>query len=347
VRLDEPSWWYAQDPSRLATFLQPLGMLYSRAAETRYFRATPYRSRLPIICIGNFTAGGTGKTPLAIYLCDRLKAAGHEPAALTRGYGGRLAGPYWVNATTDVARDVGDEALLLAKAAPTLVARDRRLGARAIEIGPHPVTVVVMDDGLQNPALVKDLTIAVVDGARGLGNGLVMPAGPLRAALEFQLELTDAVIVNENAAAADAAGSVTEWLRRRFAGPVLRAGVVAAEATDWLKAARVVAWAGIGAPQRFFATLRSLGADVVEAVTFRDHQSLGEDDARRLIELARRHSATLVTTGKDMARLAGAEGLCRQLAQSTRVLPVRLALADADAERLMSLVASALKAQRG
>jgi tetraacyldisaccharide 4'-kinase len=322
-------------------------MLYSRAAETRYFRATPYRSRLPIICIGNFTAGGTGKTPLAIYLCDRLKAAGHEPAALTRGYGGRLAGPYWVNATTDVARDVGDEALLLAKAAPTLVARDRRLGARAIEIGPHPVTVVVMDDGLQNPALVKDLTIAVVDGARGLGNGLVMPAGPLRAALEFQLELTDAVIVNENAAAADAAGSVTEWLRRRFAGPVLRAGVVAAEATDWLKAARVVAWAGIGAPQRFFATLRSLGADVVEAVTFRDHQSLGEDDARRLIELARRHSATLVTTEKDMARLAGAEGLCRQLAQSTRVLPVRLALADADAERLMSLVASALKAQRG
>jgi len=259
VRLDEPSWWYAQDPSRLATFLQPLGMLYSRAAEARYFRATPYRCRLPIICIGNFTAGGTGKTPLAIYLCDCLKAAGHEPATLTRGYGGRLAGPYWVNATTDVARDVGDEALLLAKAVPTLVARDRRLGARAIEIGPHPVTVVVMDDGLQNPALVKDLTIAVVDGARGLGNGLVMPAGPLRAALEFQLELTDAVIVNENAAAADAAGSVTEWLRRRFAGPVLRAGVVPAEAVDWLRAARVVAWAGIGAPQRFFATLRSLG----------------------------------------------------------------------------------------
>jgi tetraacyldisaccharide 4'-kinase len=347
VRLDEPSWWYAQAPSRIATLLQPLGALYGRAAAARYFRATPYRSRLPIICIGNFTAGGTGKTPLAIYLCEALKSAGHEPAALTRGYGGRLSGPYWVNATTDVARDVGDEALLLARAAPTLVARDRRLGARAIEIGPHPVTVVVMDDGLQNPALAKDLTIAVVDGGRGLGNGLVTPAGPLRAALEFQLELTDAIIVNEIAAAADTAGSVTDWLRHRFVGPVLRASVVPVEATDWLKAARVVAWAGIGAPQRFFATLRGLGADVVEAIAFRDHQQLGGDDARRLLDLARRHSATLVTTQKDMARLAGDGGLCSELRAASRVLPVRLTLADADAERLMSLVATALKSRRG
>jgi tetraacyldisaccharide 4'-kinase len=346
VRLDEPSWWYARAPSRIATILQPLGALYGWAAAARYFRATSYRSRLPIVCIGNFTAGGTGKTPLAIHLCERLKAAGHEPAALTRGYGGRLTGPYWVNANSDVARDVGDEALLLAKAAPTLVARDRRLGARAIEIGPHPVTVIVMDDGLQNPALTKDLTIAVVDGGRGLGNGLAMPAGPLRAALDFQLELTDAIVVNENAAAADAAGTVTDWLRHRFAGPVLRASVVPAEATDWLKAARVVAWAGIGAPQRFFATLQALGADVVEAVPFRDHQPLGEDDARRLLDLARRHSATLITTEKDMARLAGAHGACGELQRAARLLPVRLTLAEADAERLMSLVATALQTQR-
>jgi len=321
--------------------------MYGRAAAAHYFRATPYRSRLPVICIGNFTAGGTGKTPLTIYLCECLRAAGHEPAALTRGYGGRLSGPYWVNATTDVARDVGDEALLLARAAPTLVARDRRLGARAIEIGPHSATVIVMDDGLQNPALVKDLAIAVVDGGRGLGNGLVMPAGPLRAPLEFQLELTDAIIVNENAAAPVGAGSVTEWLRHRFAGPVLRAGVAPAEATDWLNAARIVAWAGIGAPQRFFSILQALGADVAEAVVFRDHQGLGEDDARRLLDLARLHSAALVTTEKDMARLAGARGLCGELRGATRVLPVRLALAEADAERLMSLVASALQAPRG
>jgi tetraacyldisaccharide 4'-kinase len=348
VRLDEPSWWYAPAPGRLAMLLQPLGALYGRVAEARYFRAKPYRSRLPVICIGNFTAGGTGKTPLAIHLCERLKSVGHEPAVLTRGYGGRLPGPYWVNAASDVARDVGDEALLLARAAPTLVARDRRLGARAIEVGPHAATAIVMDDGLQNPGLTKDLAIAVVDGARGIGNGLVAPAGPLRARLEFQLELTDAVVVNEGTAAAEGgAVAVTDWLRHRFAGPVLRAGVVPAEPADWLKAARVIAWAGIGAPQRFFATLRSLGAEVVETMAFRDHQLLGEDDARRLLDLARRHSATLVTTQKDMARLAGACGLPSELAAATRVLPVRLSLPAADAERLMSLIATALQTLRG
>ena len=162
---------------------------------------TPYRSRLPVICVGNFTAGGTGKTPLAIHLCERLKAAGHEPVALTRGYGGRLSGPYWVNANTDVARDVGDEALLLAaprRRSSPATAGSARAPSRS---GRIPCTVIVMDDGLQNPALAKDLTIAVVDGGRGLGNGLVMPAGPLRAPLEFQLELTDAIVVNESAAA--------------------------------------------------------------------------------------------------------------------------------------------------
>ena len=214
MRLDEPPWWYRDPPSGIATVLRPLAALYGWAAAARYWRATPYRSRLPVICVGNFTAGGTGKTPLVIHLCERLKAAGHEPVALTRGYGGRLSGPYWVNAKSDVARDVGDEALLLARAAPTLVARDRRAGAHAIETGPHPVTVIVMDDGLQNPGLAKDLTIAVVDGGRGFGNGLTMPAGPLRAPLAVP-------------AGADRCHRrqrrrrgrpVAEWLRHRFAG---------------------------------------------------------------------------------------------------------------------------------
>lgn len=347
MHLDEPSWWYQPTPSRIATLLQPLGALYGLAAAQRYHRARPYRSRLPVICVGNFTAGGTGKTPLAIHLCERLKAAGYEPAALTRAYGGRLSGPYWVNPRSDVAGDVGDEALLLARAAPTLIARDRRIGARAIEVGPHPVTVVVMDDGLQNPALVKDLTVAVIDGSRGLGNGLVMPAGPLRAALEFQLELTDAIVVNEGVAEASAGNPVTDWLRHRFAGPVLRAGVAPAGSTEWVQAARVVAWAGIGAPQRFFATVRTLGANVVETVTFRDHQWLGEDDARGLLDLARRHAATLVTTEKDAARLAGAHGLCGELRAASRAVAVRLTFPEADAERLASLVASALQSQRG
>lgn len=342
MRLDEPAWWYRQTPNGIATLLQPFAAVYGRIAAAHYFRATPYRSRLPVVCVGNFTAGGTGKTPLAIHLCQRLKAAGHEPVALTRGHGGRLPGPYWVNAKSDVARDVGDEALLLAEAAPTLVARDRRAGADAIESGPHPVTVIVMDDGLQNPWLAKDLTIAVVDGGRGLGNGLPIPAGPLRAPLAFQLELTDAIIVNGGGADAP----VAEWLRRRFAGPVLRASVVPAESTDWLKGTRIVAWAGIGAPGRFFAMLRSLGADVAETRAFRDHHWLSEADAGRLLELAQRHSATLVTTAKDMARLSGATGLAARLAAASRVLHVKQLLAGPDAERLMSLVDTALRASR-
>jgi tetraacyldisaccharide 4'-kinase len=261
---------------------------------------------------------------------------------LTRGYGGRLSGPYWVNAASDVARDVGDEALLLAEATPTLVARDRRAGARAIESGPNPVTVIVMDDGLQNPGLAKDLTIAVVDGGRALGNGLVMPAGPLRAPLAFQLELTDAIIVNGGPAEA----AVAEWLRRRFAGPVLRASLVPAESTDWLKGTRIVAWAGIGAPERFFAMLVTLGADVAEKRAFRDHQWLSEADAGQLLELAQARTAALVTTAKDMARLEGEAGLLARLGAASRVLHVKPSLAEPDAERLMSLVDTVLRSRQ-
>jgi tetraacyldisaccharide 4'-kinase len=341
VRLDEPSWWYRDPPDGIAAVFEPLGSLYGWAVAKRYHRAAPYRSRLPVICVGNFTAGGTGKTPLVIHLCETLKAAGHEPVALTRGYGGRLAGPYWVNARSDVARDVGDEALLLARAAPTSVARDRQAGARAIESGPNPVTVIVMDDGMLNPGLAKDFTIAVVDGGRGLGNGLVMPAGPLRARLDFQLDLTDAIVVN--GAGPDDASPVAERLRHRFAGPVLRASVAPTASVEWLRGASVVAWAGIGSPARFFAMLERFGAKVVARQVFRDHQWLSERDAGGLLGLARQHAATLVTTEKDIARLTGAAGLAAELATASRSVPVKLALTAEDAERLHALVDAALQ----
>jgi tetraacyldisaccharide 4'-kinase len=292
-----------------------------------------------VICVGNFTAGGTGKTPLVLHLCARLRGAGRHPIALTRGYGGRHAGPHWVR-DGDTAEDVGDEPLLLSRAAPTLVARDRGAGARAIEAMPdHSGRVILMDDGLQNPALAKDLSIVTVDGGRGLGNGLVMPAGPLRAPLDFQLGLADAIVVN------GAAGDrVAEWLRHRFDGPVLRASTASAGDTDWLRGARVIAWAGIASPQRFFAMLESLGADVAGRVTFRDHQRLTETEAERLLALSRSLSARLVSTEKDMARLKGAAAKRGELAAATRALPIALHFAEADAERLDALVAGALKA---
>ena len=326
MRLDEPSWWYREAPAGMAaSLLSPVGTIYGSVARILYERSTPYRSRLPVVCIGNFTAGGTGKTPLAIYICNHLKQAGHEPVALTRGYGGSLEGPYWVNAGTDQARDVGDEALLLARVAPTQLARDRQQGARAIETGPHPATVIVMDDGLQNPRLAKDLSIALVDGVRGIGNGMVIPAGPLRAPLDFQLELTDAVVVNEPVPGAG--DRIADWLRTHFNGPVLRAATVPAEDAGWLKGLRVIAWAGIGSPQRFFATLTHLGAEVVEAVAFRDHQSVQEADAERLLAQAEWHDATLVTTEKDHARMRGdgrpAGAARRSLARAARQTRIR------------------------
>jgi len=347
VRIDEPAWWYGAAPSGMAGVmpgcLAPVAALYGWAARTRYARATPYRSHLPVICVGNLTAGGTGKTPLTLHLCERLQAGGLRPAVLTRGYGGRLAGPHWV-AAGDGAEAVGDEALLLARAAPTLVARDRAAGARVIEAGGTAADVIVMDDGLQNPQLAKDLTLAVVDGTRGLGNGRVMPAGPLRAPLEFQLALVNAMVLNTLGTGAGAA--TPEGLRQSFHGPVLHCATVVAGDAGWLSGCRVVAWAGIGAPQRFFAMLRTLGAELAEAVAYGDHYRLGASDARHLLALARQRGATLVSTAKDMARLQGTSGILADLRAATKVLPIKLDFAAADAERLAALVADALKPLR-
>jgi tetraacyldisaccharide 4'-kinase len=351
LRLDEPTWWYGAGPSLAAAALMPLAALYGWAARSRFVRAQPYRSRLPVICVGNLTAGGTGKTPLTLYLCGRLKAQGLEPAVLTRGYGGAEAGPHWV-AEGDGAHAVGDEAMLLARAAPTMVARDRAAGAKAIEgamgTGATRVDVIVMDDGLQNPQLTKDLRLAVVDGRRGLGNGRVMPAGPLRAPLAFQLGLVDALIVNTPAAGdgrvSDAA-ALAEGLQRHFAGPILHCATVVAGDASWLEGQRVVAWAGIGAPHRFFSQLRMLGAEAVETVPFGDHERLAEADAHRLLGLAARHNATLVSTAKDLARLTGAAGSLAELAAATRVLPIALAFADADAARLAGLIKASIEAR--
>jgi tetraacyldisaccharide 4'-kinase len=339
--LDEPAWWYRDRAGVIAACLAPLAALYGRVAEARYARVTPYRSRLPVLCVGNLTAGGTGKTPLVLHLCRHLAAAGLSPAVLTRGYGGRLAGPHWVGGG-DSAGDVGDEALLLARSAPVLVCSDRGAGARAIEA--TTADVIVMDDGLQNPQLAKDLALAVVDGSRGLGNGHVLPAGPLRAPLGFQLALVDALVVNAADVAAGAATAVS--LRQRFDGPILRCTTQAAGDAAWLKGQRVVAWAGIGAPQRFFAMLRGLGAAVAAAVAFRDHQVPGTADARRLLALARAHGALLISTEKDMARLTGASGVLADLAAATRPLPIELVFAEPDAGRLAALVDRAVKGGR-
>lgn len=337
MRLDEPAWWYDANHSVAQRLLHPIGAVWGAIAKRSYEKATAYRSRLPVVCIGNFTAGGTGKTPLAVQVAGELQHLGRKVVFLTRGYGGRVAGPYWVEAF-DKAADVGDEPLLLARQAPTLVSRDRAAGAKVIEGGDRPADVIIMDDGLQNPLLVKDVSLAVVDGRRGLGNGRVIPAGPLRAPLDFQFGLADAIVVNVPQDAEADPAPTADWLRQRFPGPVLSASVQPTESVAWLENADVVAFAGTGAPQRFFDLLRRFGANVVHAVPFPDHHPFSETDAQRLLGLASATSATLVTTEKDWVRMDASGGQSGRLKAMSRVIPIAMVFGERDAERLKTLL---------
>ena len=334
----EPDWWYGQEQTVIARMLRPLGALYGAASEYRIRRGTPHKSAVPVICIGNFTAGGTGKTPLTLLLAEMLLARGAEPVALSRGYGGRVREPHWVDPAHDQAGRVGDEPLLLARAMPTLVARDRHQGALAIAARATARTIILMDDGMQNSALAKDLVIAVVDGRRGFGNGWVIPAGPLRATLAFQMTLADAILVN-GAPAANASGEpIFERLAREFPGPVLAATVAAQGDATWLAEKPLAAFAGIGAPERFFDLVESLGGRIAIRRAFPDHHVFTAADAEALLAAATATGARLVTTEKDLARLAGQPGVLGDLASQTTVLAITLALPSGDRTRLQSLL---------
>lgn len=308
-----PRFWYAppQAPPPAARLLAPLGWL-TGALAARRARQAGARAAVPVICIGNLTVGGTGKTPAAIALVERLTARGRRVVVLTRGHGGRLTGPVQVDPARHSAAEVGDEPLLLAGFAPTVVARDRAAGARlATTLGAE---VIVMDDGFQNPALAKDLSILVVDAETGWGNGRCLPAGPLRERPRDGLRRAHQVLLIGPPAA-------------RAAMPALDLPTSAAEIRplvtgfDW-KGARVVAFAGIGRPAKFFATLQELGATLVRAEALDDHQPLTEPLLRRLEAEALQQDALLVTTEKDATRLPEA------FRPRVLTLPVRLDLAD-------------------
>ena len=291
-------------------------------------RPATYTSTVPVICIGNFTAGGTGKTPFVRVVVAMLRELGHTPVVLSRGYGGSELGPHWVDNAHDTAARAGDEPLLLAATVPVMVARDRVAGARAIEAAsaPHPLaSVIVMDDGLQNPALAKTLTIAVIDATRGVGNGHCIPAGPLRAPLELQLGHADALLFNRGDRGQEPSPLAAQ-LAAQFKGPVLSAVIAPAQGLDWLKGQKVIAFAGIGVPERFFATLKAAGATVCNAQAFADHHAYTADDAQRLLSLAKAENATLVTTEKDHVRLNGSGGALAELAAASRILPIELRL---------------------
>lgn len=290
-----PDFWDRSDVlSRLTRgLLSPLSTLYGESVRSKAERARPHRVRVPVICVGNISAGGTGKTPIAIAIADAIIARGRNPFFLTRGYGGKLKGPVVVSRSHNT-HDVGDEPLLLSRKAATVVARDRAAGAElAAERG---ADVIIMDDGHQNFALAKDLSLVVVDGARGFGNGLVLPAGPLREPIAQGLARADAVIVSGDG----------NPLLPAFKGLLLRALIGPAATESW-RGQRVIAFAGIGRPEKFFASLSGLGAEIIETARFADHHFYTAKELAALKAKARTAKARLVTTEKDFVRLSEAE----------------------------------------
>jgi tetraacyldisaccharide 4'-kinase len=273
----------------LEALLAPIAFVYERVAAARVRRVRPAIVSRPVICVGNVSLGGVGKTPVARALARRFRDAGVDAHVVSRGYGGAQSGPLRVDPAVHTARDVGDEPLLHAADGPAWIARDRVAGARAaIGAGAH---AIILDDGFQNPALAKDLSILVFDAAAGIGNGRVFPSGPLREPLGAALARCDLAIVM-------GAGE-TPWLEG-FAGPVVRARLTPVNAPP---AGKLVAFAGIGAPEKFFATLRAAGAQVDEEAPFPDHHVFTTADQKFLDRLASERDARLITTEKDFARL--------------------------------------------
>ncbi|MEA2937827.1 MAG: tetraacyldisaccharide 4-kinase [Alphaproteobacteria bacterium] len=316
---EPPFWWRAAGLE--ATLLAPAAAIYGAVAASRLAHSGR-RAGVPVVCIGNPTVGGAGKTPTALAVARMLRTAGERPVLLSRGYGGRLAGPLQVDPGRHRAADVGDEPLLLARATPTIVARDRVKGARAaVGVG---ASVIVMDDGFQNPSLAKDFSVLVIDGRRGVGNRRVIPAGPLRAPLVAQFARAQAVIVV--GAASGSAHVLAAAAQRRI--PVFHASLHPdAPALAALGAVRVLAFAGIGEPEKLFATLRQAGIAVAATSSFADHHRYTAAEAKTLCERAARENLTLVTTEKDLVRLQG-DTATVELAARAQALPVALVLED-------------------
>lgn len=292
----EPAFWY-RPPSWISRLLTPFGAIYGAITAQRMAR-TGVRAGIPVLCIGNYHVGGAGKTPTTLALAKLLRARGEQPFVVSRGYGGALSGPVRVDVIGHTAADVGDEPLMMAAQVPVVVSRDRVAGAELARA--QGATVVLLDDGFQNPALIKDASLIVIDASRGIGNGCVFPAGPLRAPLPPQIARTDALVL---IGAGDAADGIASSVAASGAA-VLRARLVPDSASvAQLRGQRVLAFAGIGDPARFFATLRASGVDVIEEESFADHHPFMPEEIERLVSTASAKSLMLVTTEKDMARI--------------------------------------------
>ncbi len=290
-------WWNPPDrPGWQARALAPAAALWRWLSSRRRRQARPWAAPVPVVVVGNLVAGGAGKTPLVAALAMRLAGEDRAVHVVSRGYGGRLAGPHRVDPARDSHAEVGDEALILAALAPVWVAKDRAAGVRAA--AGAGAGLILMDDGFQNPRLAPDAAILVVDAGQGFGNGRLIPAGPLREPVPEGLARADRLVLVGPPAERQAA--VARWPALAGAVP---ARLMPVETGMSLAGQPVVAFAGIGRPEKFFEMLRGMGAALVEAVPFADHCDYAPPVLRRLVRTARAANAMLVTTEKDAARL--------------------------------------------
>lgn len=331
-----PEFWKAEADGRdaalaLRALLTPVSWIYAAVAAHRLRTAVSRHAEAPVICIGNLTVGGAGKTPISRAIRAKLGPHAHT---LSRGYGGRAIGPLRVTPDMEAA-EVGDEPLLHARDGAAWVSRDRYAGAQAaVQAGAH---VIIMDDGFQNPSLAKDLSIVAVDPAYGIGNGQVFPAGPLRERLRDGLARADAIVMLHNTWSEETPEH-PDWLRG-FTKPVLQAAVSPVAETP---AGPLVAFAGLARPEKFFDTLEAVGADLQETVPYLDHHPYSEDDLAWLAQLAEERGAQLITTEKDAARLSP------EWRARVAVLPVAARFADEAAlDALLAPILSRITAAHG
>jgi len=268
--------------------LTPFSWIYSTIAKNRYEKIRSTKLSVPVICVGNITLGGTGKTPLAMAIAKTLLANGKNPAFISRGHGGSIKTATKVDPKIHNYTQVGDEPLLLAEIAPVFIGRDRLQAAQlAIDNG---AGCLIMDDGFQNPALHKDLAIITIDTGIGHGNGRVFPAGPLRETIQNAVKRADAIVL---------VGNEKQPNLAEFSGPVFRARLVN---PDKAPSGKLIAFAGIGRPEKFFASLRAAGADLEQEIALADHQSYAGKHVINLFAWEQATKARLITTSKDLIR---------------------------------------------
>lgn len=324
---EEPPFWWKEADWR-AWSLWPFSAVYGRVARARMARGRREKVAPAVLCVGNLTIGGEGKTPVAIALAREALRGKIKAGFLSRGYGGSLSAPHLVDPENDAARLVGDEPLLLARHAPTVVAADRIAGvARLVSEG---CELIIMDDGFQSARVHMDYALIVIDARRGVGNGHVIPGGPLRAPLIDQMRYADAVVRMGEGEAAD----IVVRQAARAGRPVFTARVAPCSPQEF-QGARVLAFAGIGNPEKFYATLRETGAEIAATRSFPDHHPFSAEDIADLNAEAKAGDLQLVTTEKDQVRLCHGDAAMAAFARSVRALPIRTVFENEDTPDLI------------